>query len=456
MPRISFPQLPKPWGLPLGLALLVGGLTYLGYFLDRSDFAYLLASFGLAFLGYAILLGRLKAAYLLPVGLVLRLLLLPSTPTLSDDYFRFIWDGLLSASGINPFAQLPEAFMDSTHSVQGIDQELFEKLNSSEYFTVYPPLSQFWFWLAALWGKGVVWKHLLVMRLGILLAELGTLIALKKLLRHYGLPLAYLAWYALNPLVIIELTGNLHFEAFMIAGILWAGYGLVQKNWLKTAIFLSFGVLAKLLPLMLLPSLLPVLGWKKSLYAYLLVGALVVLGFLPFLDATLIESLSSSLSLYFQRFEFNASIYYIIRWIGYQLEGYNIIQWAGPALSVAVLLGILAISLLPPYHAQGSLKKWMWIYVLYLLGATIVHPWYCLVLLPLSLFTPYRFPFIWSFSIVFSYTTYRTEAYNELLWLTALSYALALGYAVWERFFRPKRQNPLNVFKPTSSRIGSI
>ena len=78
-----------------------------------------------------------------------RALFLFSIPNLSDDFYRFIWDGRLLASGNHPFAQLPVYYMDNNVSIQGINEDLFNKLNSPEYFTIYPALSQYVFWLAA-------------------------------------------------------------------------------------------------------------------------------------------------------------------------------------------------------------------------------------------------------------------------------------------------------------------
>jgi hypothetical protein len=85
-----------------------------------------------------------------------------------------------------------------------------------DYFTGYPPICQFIFGLATkLFGGNLVWS-IAVIRLFIIASEIGTIYFLRKILSAFNLPLRNVLIYALNPLVIIELTGNLHMEGVMI------------------------------------------------------------------------------------------------------------------------------------------------------------------------------------------------------------------------------------------------
>lgn len=425
-----------PWGnhrlvQGLWIVILALSLIYLGYFLNRQDFYMLMTGFSTAFLSYyAILRGKLGKKQIISIGIGLRLLLIFAYPTLSDDYFRFIWDGLLSIHGVNPFSELPQYYIEHP-IIPELTHSLFESLNSPTYYSVYPPICQLVFAAAAKIGMGNAIVHVIIIRLFILLAEWASLLGLLRLLKKMELPEDYLAWYAFNPIIIIELTGNLHSEAFMIAGVIWGLYFIQQDRWVVASFFLSIAILAKLIPLMLLPSLLIVGRWKKVFSLYLMIGLICGIAFLPFINQQLLENIGNSLNLYFQRFEFNASIYYIIRWIGYEVVGYNIIEQAGIWLSAVTTVIILIVSF--SLRSIGKLPVvWLWIFTIHLLGSSIVHPWYMLVLIPLGLLSNRRFPLIWSFSILLSYGAYQTSSYTENLGLVAISYSLVIGYAIWE------------------------
>ena len=66
--------------------------------------------------------------------------------------------------------------------------------------------------------------------------------------------------------------------------------------------------------------------------------------FSPLLNLSFVENFSDSLNLYFQKFEFNAGVYYVLRWIGFQYKGYNLIQVIGPLLALCTFLGIVALA----------------------------------------------------------------------------------------------------------------
>jgi uncharacterized membrane protein len=246
--------------------------------------------------------------------------------------------------------------------------------------------------------------------------------------------------------MILELTGNLHFEGIMVFFLLSAIFFLKrQKPFLSSWVY-ALSVCTKLVPALFLPLFLRYFGWKKTIIYWISTGAITVILFLPLLNMEIIQGLSTSLGYYFQRFEFNASIYYLIRELGYLVFGFNIIQFAGPFLALAATGVILAITLrnLPltfPDQIDSSLFKYMlWCMLVYLLSATILHPWYIATLLAVSLFTPYRFPLVWTGIIFLSYAGYTKKGYEENLILIALEYIIVIAYLLYETVWR-KRQS---------------
>jgi alpha-1,6-mannosyltransferase len=409
-----------------------GFYIYIAYFLDRSESIPLLTAYTLLFVFYSItLIGSKKkkiVTNLVIASVVFRLLLLFAFPNLSDDIYRFVWDGRLINAGLHPFAELPNFYLKK--SIAGIDQELFSKLNSKQYFTIYPPIAQFIFWLSTAFTDSI-FTSVIIIRLLIIAAEIGSIVVIIKLLDIYNLPKKKVLIYALNPLVILELTGNLHFEGFMIFFLLLFVYFLEKSKPIQSGIFFAFSVASKLIPLMMLPVLLKKLPAKKWFSIYIISGLAIALLFLPLFSIELVNGMMDSLSLYFQTFEFNASIYYLVRQIGLIVIGYNIIGIAGPYLAIAAFVIIMIISL---RHKKESniFPTMMWILLTYFLFATTVHPWYITTLVAISLFTEFRFALVWSFIIFFTYLGYSTYGFEENNWVIFFEYAVLFGFIRYE------------------------
>ncbi len=461
--------------IPL-IALTIG----LGYFVQQSDFNLIIAQYGVFFFLYLLIFkytnDKKKIAFFIGVGVLLRFLLVFTLPNLSDDVYRFIWDGRLLINGHNPFDYLPSHYIENGISIEGINQPLFEKLNSPEYFTIYPPVAQGVFALACWLFPNSILGSAITMKVFLFLCELGSLFFIKKLLERFRLPLKNILLYALNPLIIIELCGNLHFEAAMIFFLLMAIYflsfgipssshkvtsshlvtkenipiwkfnllslgnnlKLSTKHLVLSAIAIALSIASKLLPLIFLPFLIKRLGWKKSIPYFVITGVVIVLLFSPLLSGVFINNFGKSLDLYFQKFEFNASIYYLVRWIGYQRVGYNWIQEAGPALAVIVLLGILVKAFFEKKLDWKNLFEGMLFAIcLYLAMATIVHPWYVSLPIVLCLFTRFRFPIVWSGVVFLTYINYSYGEYFENLWMVGVEYVLVFGYFIYEVLYEP-------------------
>ncbi len=402
-------------------------IIWLGYFTPRQSFGQLISLYSALFVIYFFLAKTFKnAREVIFMGVFFRLLLLFAMPALSDDFYRFVWDGRLLANGINPYTILPANFINSIDYQNSIEYNLiFSKLNSPNYYTVYPPLNQLIFAASATLSKGSLFGNVIALRIFILLAEISLLFMLikNKYSDKFNL-------YSFNPLIIIELNGNLHFEGVVMCFLVLAlSMGVKDR---KSLVFSSFlfacAVCVKMLPLIFIPLIIKQLGWKKGIFYTSMVGVFTVLFFLPFLDQMLIEKLFSSINLYFQKFEFNASIYYLIRAVGFKIFGYNIIGMAGKIMAFLTFSGVLFISWKSKNLFVGSLA----ILTLYFAMATTVHPWYVTNLLVIAVFTSFRYPIVWSYTIFLSYATYQTNLYQENLWLVTLEYLLVLGMMIYE------------------------
>jgi alpha-1,6-mannosyltransferase len=368
-------------------------------------------------------------AYL--AGFIFRLSLLFLVPNLSDDVYRFIWDGRLTVNGINPYAYLPEHFLSNEdYADSGLTPYLFGLFGKNTHSS-YPPLNQLVFLLAVYISPNSMFGSIILIRLVILIAETGNILLIRKILRKKGQPGRLGLLYALNPLIILELTGNLHFEGIMIFFLLLSLNYLHRERFIAAGICLGLGILTKLLPLILLPYLW--IRFKKN-GLRLVIAALVVTfaGFLPFSGLLSSTGFIQSLALYFYKLEFNASIYFLVRQIGYWIAGFNIIWIAGP------LLGLIAFLLILRFSFSGTAKKrqieeiWIWLLMIYMALTTTLHPWYIVTLAALSLFTAYRFPIIWTFFIFLTYLGYSESGYVPNYWLIALEYIIVYAIMIWE------------------------
>ena len=160
---------------------------------------------------------------------------------------------------------------------------------------------------------------------------------------------------------------------------------------------------------------------------------------MPFYSEVFITNYSQSVGLWFGKFEFNASIYYIARAIGYLFRGYNEIAIIGKITPIVVLLFVLAISLFKNNRTSLSLISGMLLALsFYYFTATTVHPWYVATLLILSVFTNYKFPLVWSFAIILSYLAYSNSTNSENLWIITIEYLIVYSAFAWDTFKNKK------------------
>ncbi len=430
----------KQASLVVGLSALL--YYFLFYNINRSDSWQLISIYFVLFAGYLILIsnGRhLSFRWILAASLLFRLIPLFSIPALSDDFYRFIWDGRLWAAGINPFAGLPGEFLNNTSlESMGISKELFSLLNSPTHYTVYPPVPQYINWLTAkLFSNNITYSVYLMHSITIGF-DMVSLILIYKLLKKYKLKSYMLGLYAFNPLVIIELAANLHHEVFMITFLLGFLFYASTSRMPHAAVMLALSVASKLLPLMFLPVIL--LKQKKSWQFFIIFSLISILLFLPLIDASFIKGMQNSLTLYYQNFEFNAGIYYLLRQIGYWFYGYNAIATIGKFLFAISIISILAISyycnkIKASYHFTFTM-----VYLVFVFFSLILHPWYIILLVALTPFTKFKFPIVWSFFIFLTYLGYNQNEFLENYYIVTLEF-LAVIIAILYDWFNHTRSS---------------
>jgi hypothetical protein len=411
----------------LYLLLTITAFSYywLCYQTNREIFLQVLVLYTTLFTAYYFLIRSYAVSHfglLLITGVLFRILLLFSLPNLSDDVYRFIWDGRLMANGINPYDHLPTELIQLS-PVPGITSNLFQHLNSPSYYTIYPPVLQTIFWLTAKAFPNNIFAAIVCLKAIIMAAEIGTILLLPLVLKRIQFPRHFALFYVLNPLVISELTGNVHFDAVMIFFLMLAFLLLMGKNVYLSAIFLGLSISSKLIPVLFIPLIIKKLGWKQGLIYSTISGIVTIVLFAFFINKATVSHFFESINLFLSHFEFNASLYYLIRWLGTIITGYNIIAFAGPLLSVtgAVIIFILSFRGGEISEKQFFAKA-LFILTIYYVFATTVHPWYISMPVALAACTVYRYALFWSYLVTLSYFAYHSNPVKENLWLAAFGY----------------------------------
>lgn len=400
--------------------------TLWAYDLARFEHFKLFTLYSILFGCYYLILKQLniKEQHLTYLAIGLRLIFIFAIPNLSQDFYRFIWDGRLILSGFNPYLTTPNDLMVSQPGLFPQMKLLFDGMGplSAGHYSNYPPMHQLPFIIAALFSKHSVLGAVVILRFLLIGADLGILFYGKKLLQKLQLPSKNIYWFILNPLVIIELTGNLHFEGLMLFFFVMALYYIHTKKWYLAALTMALSIAVKLVPIISLPLFLNKLGWKKSIRFYLSIGAVFILLFIPFLNGDFIKNYSATIGLWFSKFEFNASFYYFLKWVLKATSKLELIHSMGIVVMSVLVLQISYQLVRNKIKTTALIHSILWILSGYYFISTTVHPWYIISLLLLSNYTNYRYTLLWSYTIIFSYFAYGQYNVYENSFILCLEY----------------------------------
>jgi alpha-1,6-mannosyltransferase len=429
------------------------GVWWLANAVFQHDFAGIITGFVPLFGLYFYFLKQAwsdRALWLaIAIALFARMVLVFSMPLLSDDVYRFVWDGRLLLNGMHPFECLPSTLAGQGFPVPGLDEALFKKLNSPDYYTVYPPIAQSIFWFSCLFFSDDLELTVRVMKSVLVLFEAGSIWLITDVLRRLSLKADRVLIYALNPLVLMEISGNLHFEGVMIFFFLLSFRWVIMGKTVLAGVSLAASVATKLVSIIALPMFMLM---KKEMNKITWLSAFslsLCLAFLPMFTPTVLANFGDSLQLYFLRFEFNASIYNVLKGLGWLLTGYNLIMIIGPLLGI--FSAVLIFNIIKQYRLQGLSKLPEGLLLAlsaYYFLSTTVHPWYLCFPVLLAVFTPFRFILLWSGTVIISYHRYADSALVENYGLTALSYLPVFLLLLYEL--------RIYVFKQDGAAVGEV
>ncbi|WP_259367278.1 mannosyltransferase [Cellulophaga baltica] len=427
--------------VPMVMMLLSCILYYIfAFHFERTEFTKLVVLFiGLLVLCFKIVqFEKLNLKFILATGIIFRIIFLVTIPNLSQDFYRFIWDGELVSNFINPYLNIPNDLILDPNLVIDNAKELLTGMGelSPKFHSNYPPLNQLIFGIAALFGGNSILGAVIVMRISIILADIGIVYFGRKLLRKLNKSPHLIFWYFLNPLVIIELTGNLHFEGVMLFFFVWSLYLLSMNNWKLAAVVYACSISIKLVPLLFLPLFLTHFKFKKSVAFYSIVGLSILTLLLPFYASEFIANYSKTVGLWFSNFEFNSSIYNVVKTIGvnyFDAKPWELIKTYGKLTPIITILTVLAFTFFRKNDNLSTLiSSMLWILTIYYFISPTVHPWYIIFLVVLTCFTNYRYALVWSATVILSYWAYSDPNYVEHLGILTIEYLLVFSFMIYE------------------------
>jgi hypothetical protein len=388
-----------------------------------------------------------RSRFWLCMLVVPRLLIFPMMPWLSDDVYRYLWDGTLLLEGHNPYTVSPQMLAGTAVVVN--HQALFDLLDYKHLSTLYPPCAQ-WSFAASVWvgrnmGEGwqyeyFAWKFLLA------IAECGGVWCVKLWLVQQKRSLVELAWYVLLPLPIIEGTGQGHLDGLLVlplgALVLLAGNGHLAGNSTKSGLprAVLIGICAavagciKILPFaIVLPLFRALQYWRRRLA--LLVSVVLATGAVSWAlfayDARAGQAFAEVVRIT-SSFQFNGGLYYAWCYLQHWFGVPSYWLYASSQMSVLRALGVVAVGMVPCWKEQTLVKGMVWAFAAAVLIAPKVHTWYFVGLLLLNIVTQYRWLVVLATGSMVSYAFYALEPFQERYYVEMTVWMIAGVVAIWE------------------------
>ena len=220
---------------------------------------------------------RLAVRVVVLGGVGLQALALRVRPWSTDDFLRYVWDGRVLLSGVNPYRYPPgDPALAALRDPWLFPDGQMPALNPPTERTIYPPIAQAFFGGAEALpggdGRGLVLQALLAV-----VAILTSLMIISAR-RAQGRDPRRVIWWAWCPTVILEAGGNAHIDTLAALFVVGAVMAAARHRSVWSGLLVGLATGTKLIPV-LVGLALPPRWWVRAGAAAVVV---VVLGYLPF------------------------------------------------------------------------------------------------------------------------------------------------------------------------------
>jgi alpha-1,6-mannosyltransferase len=364
---------------------------------------------------------------LLVLGLIFaalfRLSIIFSPPYLSDDIYRYVWDGRVQSAGINPYRYIP-AEQSLAHLR---DEKIYPNINRRDYaHTMYPPVAEGVFLLITRVSESVTWMKAVMVGL-----EAIAVWALVQLLVSFGFARQRVLIYAWHPLAVWEFAGSGHVDALAIAFIALALLVRRKRGETLTGFLLACATCVKLFPAVLFPAFYIRRSWKMPL-AFV---ATILITYLPYLSVGPVGALGFLPGYASERGMVSGEQFFLLT-VARRLFSAHLPSSAFLIFAAAVF-GILSVWLMQDQQSDDLryLRNGLIIASVFMVLLAPHFSWYFSYLILFLCFTPSIPVFYLTCASFLLYLTWLNDTHERVFMLKTLIFApfLILGLSVWLR-----------------------
>ncbi len=357
---------------------------------------------------------RRGLAVCLALAALWRVPLLVAPPELSDDVYRYVWDGRLQRLGHDPYVSAP-----GDPDLQTLHTPVTRLTNNPRLPTIYPPGAQGFFRAVA-----SIQESILAMKLALVLCEGLVVWLLLKWLAIAGQGPWWVLAYAWNPLVTLEIAAGGHLDALGMTLVLASAVSLALGRRFPAALALAGAIAVKFLPVVLAP-----LFWGRVRAREVVLAGVVFLGlYLPFVGVGL-SLPTGSLAEYLEKWRFNGPLFVALEAsVGGLVD--TPVLLAFPVVA-GLAVGVWARARRP----VASPAAWAWPMAAALLLMPAVYPWYLLWLMPFVTSVGTLPLMVWTVGSLLTYVVWYFVplggSWQLPGWLLAIEYGSVALVAIW-------------------------